>query len=240
MSEAPAPASTGTAAAEPVARSPITPAPPVVVQAGWEVSGRRSTAALTLTDCTPLVKIQVKIQVRAQVKAGHGGALADLLGAGFGRAARDRAGALVVGSGPGEWLALAGPGTADALRERLAAGLAGMSGTEGFVSVVDLTHGRALVRLSGMQAGDVLAKVCGIDLRDGVTPHGSALRTSVAGLVTDLVRDDRGGTRGGTLSYLLHCERSSGQYLFEALIDAGEQFGIDVDGFRPPESSWGT
>ncbi|MGH3344544.1 MAG: sarcosine oxidase subunit gamma, partial [Carbonactinosporaceae bacterium] len=140
-------------------------------------------------------------------------------------------------SGPGEWLALAGPGTADALRERLAAGLSGVSGAAGFVTLVDLTHGRALVRLSGVQAGDVLAKVCGIDLRDGVTPDGAALRTSVARLVTDVVRDDRPGTP----SYLLHCERSSGQYLFDALFDAGRQFGIDVDGFHPRESaSWGT
>ena len=35
-------------------------------------------------------------------------------------------------------------------------------------------------------------------------------------------------------SYLLHCERSSGQYLFGALVSAGESFGIGVDGFRQP------
>jgi hypothetical protein len=28
-------------------------------------------------------------------------------------------------------------------------------------------------------------------------------------------------------------ERSVGQYLFDALLDAGAEFGIDVDGFRP-------
>jgi sarcosine oxidase, subunit gamma len=44
------------------------------------------------------------------------------------------------------------------------------------------------------------------------------------------VRDDR----GGEISYLLHCERSSGQYLFDALIDAGDEFGIEVDGFVDP------
>ena len=35
-------------------------------------------------------------------------------------------------------------------------------------------------------------------------------------------------------SYLMHCERSSGQYLFDALLDAGADLGIDVDGFRSP------
>jgi glycine cleavage system aminomethyltransferase T len=52
----------------------------------------------------------------------------------------------------------------------------------------------------------------------------------VAKLVTDVIRDDQAGAR----SYLLHCERSSGQYLFDALLDAGEEFGIDVAGFTFP------
>jgi len=42
-----------------------------------------------------------------------------------------------------------------------------------------------------------------------------------------VVRDDVDGVR----SYLLHCERSSGQYFFDALLDAGQEFGIDIGGF---------
>jgi len=33
---------------------------------------------------------------------------------------------------------------------------------------------------------------------------------------------------------VIHCERSSGQYLFDALIDAANEFGIEVDGFVDP------
>src|SRR5215203_1262697 len=33
---------------------------------------------------------------------------------------------------------------------------------------------------------------------------------------------------------VIHCERSSGQYLFDTLIDAGDEFGIEVDGFVDP------
>ena len=98
------------------------------------------------------------------------------------------------------------------------------------MSVIDLTHGRALVRLTGGQAADLLASLCGVDLDDGMTPDGTAFRSSVAGVATDVIRDDRGGPR----SYLLHCERSSGQYLFGALTGAGEPFGIGVDGFLAP------
>ena len=42
-------------------------------------------------------------------------------------------------------------------------------------------------------------------------------------MVTDVVREDKDGLPG----YLLHCERSSGRYLFEALVDAGTEFGIE-------------
>ena len=54
---------------------------------------------------------------------------------------------------------------------------------------------------------------------------GHDLLIEVAALVTDLVRDDVGGVP----SYLLHCERSSGQYLVDALLDAGAEFGVGVD-----------
>jgi heterotetrameric sarcosine oxidase gamma subunit len=213
------------ASTEPVARSPIAPAPPVVVRAGWEVSGRRASstgaAGLTLTDCTPLAKVQLRAPI--------GGRLAASLPVPFGRAARDADGTLVVGSGPGEWLLLAPAGQASALASRLEDTAARDPGES--VTWVDLTHGRALLRLNGSSAASVLAKVCGIDLSDDVTPDGAAFRTSVAALATDIIRDDLGGTR----SYLLHCERSSGQYLFDALLRAGAEFAIEIDGFEPPE-----
>jgi len=193
--------------------------------AGWEVTGRRSQAGLVLTDLTPLAK--------AGVRASFDGALARALGIPFGRAARDGDGALVIGSGPGEWLVLGPVGEGRALRHRLEEVAAAHAGTE-LVTVLDLTHGRALMRLTGTRAAVTLAKMCGIDLADASTPDGTAFRSSVAGLVTDVIRDDQEGPSGPTASYLLHCERSYGQYLFDALLDAGAEFGIGVDGFRAP------
>ena len=195
-----------------LARSPIAPAAPVAVTDGWEVSARRSTAALTITDCTPLTKIQVRAPID--------GPAAAALGVRFGRAARDASGTLVVGSGPGEWLLLAGP-SADP----------DPPPADPSASWVDLTHGRALIRLNGKSAPTVLAQVCGVDLSDTVTPNGAAFRTSVAALATDVIRDDRDAP-----SYLLHCERSSGQYLFDALLRAGADLGIEIDGFRMPDA----
>ena len=200
----------------PVARSPISPAPPVTVEHGWEVSARRTNADLRIMDCTPLAKVLVL--------ASMDGGVARALGVSFGRAARDEHDALVVGSGPGEWLLLAPPGTATEVADRIEA-----VPDDGLVSVVDVTHGRTLMRISGARTPDLLAKVCAIDFSEEVTPDGAAFRSSVAKLVTDVVRDDESGVR----SYLLHCERSSGQYLFDALLDAGDEFGIEIDGFAP-------
>jgi heterotetrameric sarcosine oxidase gamma subunit len=198
----------------PVARSPIALVPPTTVEHGWEISARRSAAELKITDCTPLAKVLVLASTE--------GELARALGVPFGRAARDAHETLVVGSGPGEWLLLSTPGTSVAVTGRVE-----RVQDEGLVSVFDATHGRALVRITGARAPDLLSKVCTIDFSEAVTPNGAAFRSSVAKLVTDVVRDDRDGER----SYLLHCERSSGQYLFDALIDAGDEYDIEVDGF---------
>lgn len=205
---------------EPVARSSIAAGQPAGIVAGWHVSTRRSDSALTLRDETPLTKVGVR--------APEGGQVARALGVGHGHAARDDHGTLVVGSGPGEWLVLGPVGTAPEVMARLHAATAQARDGGELVTVIDLTHGRALMRLTGDRARDLLAKVCGIDLHDDVMPDGAAFRSSVARLVTDVIRDDRDGVR----SYLLHCETSSGQYLFDALLDAGAEFAIDIAGFH--------
>lgn len=214
----------------PIARSPIAPAVPEVVEAGWAVSGRQAAVPLTITDLTPLTKVLVR--------APWEGGTADRLGVGCGRSARQEWGVdesvavLVVGSGPGEWLVLAPPRTEEQVREHLGDLVAAL---DELVSVVDLTHGRALVRLTGARSRDLLAMECGVDLGDARCADGTALRSAVSGVSTDLVRDDLEITdREAALSYLLHCERSSGQYLFDSLLDAGAEFDLDVAGFTTP------
>jgi heterotetrameric sarcosine oxidase gamma subunit len=168
-----------------------------------------------------------------QVKASPEGEVRAALGVPFGRAMRSAAlGALVVGSGPGEWLVL---GPADAVTALRAELTTLVTGVDEFATVVDLTHGRALVRLRGADSAALLAKVCAVDLTDAVTPDGAALRSSVARVVTDVVRND---VADSTRSYLLHCERSSGQYLAECLLDAGAEFAIAVTPFDPRDERW--
>lgn len=198
----------------PIARSPILPAPPVRVEHGWEVSARRNDVDPRIMDCTPLAKVLVHAPTNSEV--------ARAIGVPFGRAARDEHGVLIVGSGPREWLLLAPPGTAPEVAARIEA-----VPDDELVSVVDITHARALIRLTGAWTVGLLTKVCAIDLSEEAMPDGAAFRSSVAKLVTDVVRDDENEVR----SYLLHCERSSGQYLFDALLDAGDEFGLEIEGF---------
>lgn len=212
----------------PIAHTPIQPTPPDTLVAGWVVSARRSDAPLTLVDCTPLAKILLKTSASS--------AATESIGIPFGRADRRTwypgphgIEVLVTGAAPGEWLALAPPGTGAQLAAWLSQHCAAWEGA--LTTVLDHTHGRALVRLTGRHAVDVLAKECALDLGGDMFPDGAALRSAVAGLATDLIRDDQGGIR----SYLLHCEWSSGQYLWNCLLDAGAEFGIDVEGFASPQ-----
>lgn len=197
-----------------VARSPIAIDAPEMVVAGWVVSGRRSSADLTLTDLTPLAKLAVRAEPH--------GPIAEAL-------ATHEPTVLVTCVVPGEWLVLAEIGEGPRVAAWLEALRASEHASE-LVSVVDLTHGRALLRLTGGRASEVLAKECAVDLSNRGCPDGRALRTDMSGLAVDVVRNDRAGVP----SYLLHSERSSGQYLFDALLDAGAELGVDVDGFRPP------
>ena len=93
-----------------------------------------------------------------------------------------------------------------------------------FVTSLDWMHGRALFRLTGHDAARTLEKVCSLDWSEEMTPDGAVASASVAKVTCDIAREDVDGKP----SYLIFCDRSFGQYLFDALIDAGDEFGLSV------------
>lgn len=208
--------------AEPTARSPIAVTSPAAVTAGWHVSRRRSEAALTLADWTPLAKVLVRTS--------PGGAVAQALRVECGRARRTTSGTLIIRPGPDEWLVLGPPGDGPGL----VAQWEGVA-TDDLTTVTDLTSGRALLRLTGARAPDVLAKLCAVDTHAG--SDGTVFRSTVAGVVTEVVRDDRPGSERSSpeRSYLLACDWSLGQYLSDVLTDAGGEFGLQSTGFFPED-----
>lgn len=164
-------------------------------------------AELTLTDCSSMATVLIH--------ADPSGALADRLAVPFGRSRRDDDGTLILRVRPAQWLLLA---DSERARELVEQWQAVATGTDEFVSVIDVTSGRTLLRLTGESSPALLAKICALDL--AVASDGSALRSSVAKVNTEIVRDDAGGPR----SFLLACERSYGRFLTEAIKDAGEEF----------------
>lgn len=170
-------------------------------------------------DSGDLLLTDISATTKWLVRASPGGAVAERLGAPFGSSSAAGGGATVLGSRPGEWIVL---GTAGAVAEAVE-GLEGLDSSD-FVSCLDWTHGRALFRITGNEATRMLEKVCSLDWSDPMTPDGAVASASVAKVTCDLARRDVDGTP----SYLVFCDRSLGQYLFDALIDAGDEFGLVV------------
>lgn len=87
---------------------------------------------------------------------------------------------------------------------------------------VDLTHARAMFRLTGAAASTLINRVCPLDLGDGMFPEGAAGRTLFAGVATEVVREDESGNP----SYLLLPSRSFSTYILDVILDAGAEFGL--------------
>jgi len=98
----------------------------------------------------------------------------------------------------------------DALRDR-------------FVTLTDITHGRSEFRLIGPRAATVMSKVCGLDFHPSRFGDGTARQTSVAKTPQLVVRRDAGG---GLPAYALLGGRPLGRYLWDTLLEAGEELDI--------------
>jgi len=83
-------------------------------------------------------------------------------------------GLAVIGTGPHDWLAVA-----EGERGRAALARVREAG-EGLASFVDQSHAKAVLRLSGTRARDVLAKGCGLDLHQRAFKPGDAATTQIA------------------------------------------------------------
>ena len=238
-------------AAAPVSAFETPPFESPIVRA-YPTSGASASAAstsgdsLTLTDLSATTKWLIRADADGQVAA-H-------LGVGFATSATAPGGALVLGSRPGEWIAAGTPEQVSSVVSGIDA-LAG-NGTEAAASAelvthLDWTHGRALFRLTGANAARLLEKVCGLDWSDHMTPDGAVASASVALVTCDLARNDlsdsdradssdsdadksdaddsdanNSDAAARTPSYLIFCDRSFAQYLFDALADAGTEFGL--------------
>lgn len=96
------------------------------------------------------------------------------------------------------------------------------AGTGLCVHVTNVTAGYAAINLAGPRARDVLAKLTTHDLSSKALPFLSARQFEVAGIPTLCLRIGF----VGELGYELHCPAESGAHLWDALLDAGKEYGI--------------
>ena len=166
------------------------------------------TEDLTLGDLSEISK--------QLVRADPGTAAAEQLSVVFGSSRLDGNDVAVLGQRPDEFMMVGTPAATTSLVESL--------DRSGHVSVIDHTHSRAMFRLTGSDAPATLEKLCSVDWSDPMMPDGAVVSANVAKVGCDIARLDHGGDR----SYLIACDRSFAQYLFDAIIDAGNEFGIAV------------
>ena len=117
--------------------------------------------------------------------------------------------------GPGIWQTVGEEGAvpeAAALRATLA----------GVATVVDLSHARTALQISGPAAARTLAKHCGLDWHAARFPTGSATNTRFGHIGMTLTRIDDAPT------FELLVFRGYAEFVFESLVEAGEEFGLLV------------
>jgi len=78
----------------------------------------------------------------------------------------------------------------------------------------------AWLTMTGPHCAEVMAKVCGVDLRETAFPVGSVAQTSVARINCIIV-----SVPGQTQRLQILCDRASAHYLWHALLDAFNEFG---------------
>lgn len=122
--------------------------------------------------------------------------------------------ALVVALRPDIAVVLA-PATEMAMVTRQIAAAAG----EG-LSVLDFSHGRGMMTLSGQAGPAVLSKLCGLDFGERAFADRHAAQTSLAKVRALIVRADERPAR----RYILVVDRSHAAYVWEAIGDAMEEF----------------
>jgi len=87
--------------------------------------------------------------------------------------------------------------------------------------LVPRQEGYCALVMTGAEAANCLAKVCGVDLRAHRFPDLAIAQTSVARLSAVVARVDL----NGTLAFRLFADSASAEYWWDCLIDAMQEFG---------------
>ncbi len=119
--------------------------------------------------------------------------------------------ALIATLSPGRYMVVA---QTPALAAKFEAALLSSDG-----AAADLTHGRAVLRLEGECAADILAKGCAIDFDENAFPAGRVIQTLLGHIDVTILRRE-------TQVFEIVALRGFVEALAEWLLDAGLEYGI--------------
>ncbi len=126
-------------------------------------------------------------------------------------------GCTAVWLGPDEWLIVTQPGEETDLIGRLRRALTGIHS-----SVTDVSGGQTVLRLSGTNVRDVLAKGCTLDLHPRSFGPGRCAQTNIAHAAAMLLQID------DSPAYDVIVRRSFARYLALWIEDAATEYGLSV------------
>jgi sarcosine oxidase subunit alpha len=132
---------------------------------------------------------------------------------------------LVAGLTPDEFLILTLPGA----EKELATSLEAEITSQGvFVSVIDLTSGLVGLSISGPKSTGVMSKLCAIPFNSRDFPNLFVAQSSFAQVRATIIRHDHGLSP----TFELFADCSYGEYLWDAILDAGKEFAIGPVGWE--------
>jgi sarcosine oxidase subunit alpha len=97
------------------------------------------------------------------------------------------------------------------------------------VRMTDVTQGLAAVNLAGPRSREIMGKLCELDCSSEAFTYLDGKRADVAGVPCLILRIGFVGEVG----YEIHCPSAQGEHLWDALLEAGEEFGLKPFGLEP-------
>ena len=111
------------------------------------------------------------------------------------------------------------PGREVSIRKKLTTASAA---SEQFVTITEVTHGRAEIRVIGPHSQELLSKVCGLDFHLSAFPNETAKQSSLAKTTQLIIRCDIGELPAFSIIGV----QSLGPYVWDTLMETGREFGV--------------
>ena len=99
------------------------------------------------------------------------------------------------------------------------------------VHMVDMTSNFAAINVAGPKSAQLLAKLTDLDISASAFPDMSCVQGQLAEVYAIVVRGDQGGLPG----YYVYFGRDFGEYIWEAMLHAGHEYGIGPMGVEALE-----